>query len=134
MSQTSILYLIRHASVILIVGLRLQRRTCMSTSEHSVCWKKNSGAQRDRTRNPSINRSNQSPYALPTELFRQMRIVGFNSYLIRCLNLNHYVAAWLHHTCIILFLLKQKRSGLVNWENYMLTSTSTHSYILFLIN
>ena len=43
-SETSIPYLIRHASVILGAGLHLYRRA--STSEH--CWKKNSGTQRAR--------------------------------------------------------------------------------------
>ena len=41
MSQSSILYLIRHASVILIGGIHLLKR--VPTSEH--CWKKNNGAQ-----------------------------------------------------------------------------------------
>ena len=45
LSETSILYLIRYASIILIVGPRLSRR--MQTSEH--CWKKNSGIERPRT-------------------------------------------------------------------------------------
>ena len=41
LSKTRILYLIRYASVILIMGLHLLRR--MPTSEH--CWKKKSGAK-----------------------------------------------------------------------------------------
>ena len=45
LSQTTLLYLIRNASVILNVGLRLQRH--MPTSEH--CWKKSSGVQWVRT-------------------------------------------------------------------------------------
>ena len=45
LSETSILYLIRYASIILTVGLCLWRR--MPTSSH--CWKKNSGVQRARS-------------------------------------------------------------------------------------
>ena len=43
--ETSILYLICYASIILIVGLYLRRR--MQTSKH--CWKKNSDVQWSRT-------------------------------------------------------------------------------------
>ena len=39
--ETSILYVIRHASVILIVGFQQLRR--VPTRE--ICWKKNSGTQ-----------------------------------------------------------------------------------------
>ena len=45
LSETSIPYLIRHASFILSAGLHLYRR--VQTSEH--CWKKNSGSRRVRT-------------------------------------------------------------------------------------
>ena len=45
LSETSILYLIRHASVIQFADLHLFRR--VPTTEH--CWKKNSGSQRART-------------------------------------------------------------------------------------
>ena len=45
LSETSILYLIRHASFILSAGLLLYRR--VQTSEH--CWKKNSGSGRARS-------------------------------------------------------------------------------------
>ena len=51
MSETSILYLIRHASFILTVGLH------MPTSEH--CWK-NSGAQWARTSNLRITAKTDS--------------------------------------------------------------------------
>ena len=50
LSQTTLLYLIRNASVILIVGLHLQIR--MPTSQ--LCWKKSSGDQRARTRSLEI--------------------------------------------------------------------------------
>ena len=50
LSQTDIFYLIRHASVILIVGLHMSRR--MSASEH--CSTKKSGAVWVRTSNPRL--------------------------------------------------------------------------------
>ena len=45
LSETSIPYLIRHASFILSAGLHMYRR--VQTSEQ--CWKKNSGLRRART-------------------------------------------------------------------------------------
>ena len=52
LSETSIFYLIRHASVIHSYWGFSPVKTYTSTSEH--CWKKNSGAQRAQTSNRGI--------------------------------------------------------------------------------
>ena len=65
--STCILYLIRHASVILIVGLHLQRR--MPTSEQ--CWKKKKWHTAGSNQQSLDYRSN----ALPTELCRRYEVL-----------------------------------------------------------
>ena len=67
MSQIGILYLIRHASGILIVGLHLLRR--MPRSEH--CWKKNSGTKWARNgAGPFVRRSEKALFHIfKTSLF-----------------------------------------------------------------
>ena len=63
LAETSILDLIRYASIILIFGLRMQRP--LQTSED--CWKKNSGMERVRTsiiQQSLDHRSDALPYAL----------------------------------------------------------------------
>ena len=77
MSETSILYLIRYASVILNVGVHLLTRMYMPTSEH--CWKKNSGAQWARSNQQS---QDYSPNAFPTELHREICRGGFKFLLL----------------------------------------------------
>ena len=66
---TSLLYLIRHASVILIVCLHLSRR--MPTSER--CWKKKYWHTVGSNQQPL----DYCPNVLPTELRRQIGRVGF---------------------------------------------------------
>ena len=65
----------------------------------------------------------QSPYALPTELFRPMRVTGFNLYLyimtafssLRGVCHTYY---YFRFNIKILALMK-------NWEKYVFTSTYT---------
>ena len=76
LSETSILYLIRYASIILIVGLHLYRR--ILTSEH--CWKKNSGIERART---SIVQHSRSSFRRSTICaIASIRNTGY--YLAKC--------------------------------------------------
>ena len=115
-----------NASVILNVGLQLEMRVPASEQ-----WReKNSGTQWDRTRDLY---KTKSLYALPTELFRPMRVTGFNLYLyiMTAFSSLRWCVIQMY---ILLFRFNIKYEHWWKLGKYVFTSTYTRPYRLFIIN
>ena len=122
LSQTSITYLIRHESVIFIVGLHLYRR--MPTSKH--CRKKNSGARWARTSNLWIK------VILLSQLSYVGRYVEWDLNIINTVQrlslLRSYTS--LRHECILILLKRYVWTRSSRCEHLILPITSTAIFLI----